>query len=182
MAEHENPDQWGAAGYPQEEVLLNDIRCGQSYVCVGEDGHVIGTFCFLIEQNGLPSDRDFTEGSWLDSSPYGIIHRLASDGSRKGTGTFCLEWAQEQCPHMRVYTHTANTPMRSLLIRQGFTQCGILHVQRDPFPRAAYEKFPGPEISKLMNRIYKVHQLFRITSAQAQKKQPVTAAFLLWCG
>ena len=145
MAEHGNPDQWGATGYPQEEVLLDDIRRGRSYVCVRDDGHIISTFCFLIEQNGIPSDRDFMEGGWLDSSPYGIIHRLASDGSQKGTGTFCLEWALEQCPHMRVYTHTANAPMRGLLVKQGFTQCGILHVQRDPFPRAAYEKLPDPE-------------------------------------
>ncbi len=144
MAEHGNPDQWGMTGYPQEEVLLNDIRSGSSYVCVNDDGGITGTFCFLTEQDGLPSDRDFTEGGWLDSSPYGIIHRLAVDGSRKGTGTFCLKWALEQCPHMRIYTHTANIPMRNLLVRHGFTQCGTLHVQRDPFLRAAYEKIPDP--------------------------------------
>jgi len=67
-------------------------------------------------------------------------HRLAGDGSEKGIGRFCLDWAFEQCKHLRVDTHTDNKVMQSLLGKAGFIKCGIIHVVEDNYPRFAYEK------------------------------------------
>ena len=77
---------------------------------------------------------------WADDSSYGVVHRLASDGSVKGTGAFCLDWAFSQCGHMRVDTHGDNTVMQNLLTKLGFERRGTIYVVEDPYPRFAYEK------------------------------------------
>lgn len=80
------------------------------------------------------------DGEWIGDADYGVIHRIASDGSVKGVGTFCINWAFEQCGHLRIDTHTDNKVMQNLLRKLGFTQCGIIHVVEDNYPRFAYEK------------------------------------------
>lgn len=51
---------------------------------------------------------DITDGDWLDSSAYGVVHRIAGDGSEKGIGSFCINWAFNQCKHLRIDTHGDN--------------------------------------------------------------------------
>ena len=141
MAEHGNPNQWGPTGWPPEEVLREDIESGHSYVCVDDSGRVAGTFYFIQGKDIEPTYRDITDGEWLDDSPYGVIHRLAADGTVKGTGRFCISWALEQCGHMRLDTHGDNKVMQRMLESMGFKRCGIIHVIEDNYPRIAYEKF-----------------------------------------
>lgn len=140
MKDHGNPRQWGPTHWPPQELICNDIRNGCSYVCIGEDEKIIGTFFFIYGDDIEPTYRSITEGSWQDDSPYGVVHRIASDGSVKGTGTFCLEWAYEQCGHLRIDTHGDNTVMQNLLNRLGFVRCGTIYVEEDNDPRRAYEK------------------------------------------
>ncbi len=45
MAEHGNPNQWGPTNWPPAALIHNDIKDGNSYVCVNEEGTVIGSFC-----------------------------------------------------------------------------------------------------------------------------------------
>ncbi|MBQ8129563.1 MAG: N-acetyltransferase, partial [Clostridia bacterium] len=47
MAAHGNPNQWGPTKWPPEELIQSDIRSGNSYVCVGDGGRVVGTFYFV---------------------------------------------------------------------------------------------------------------------------------------
>ena len=84
--------------------------------------------------------REITDGSWLDASPYGVVHRIASDGSEKGIGMFCLDWAYAQCGHLRIDTHGDNTVMQNLVKKAGFVHCGTIYVAEDNDPRLAYEK------------------------------------------
>ncbi len=42
-AEHGNPNQWGPTNRPPEELIRRDISGGNSYVCVNDEGTVIGT-------------------------------------------------------------------------------------------------------------------------------------------
>jgi len=140
MAAHGNPNQWGATRWPPEELLRGDIRSGRSYVCVNEAGRVIGTFFFAHGQDVEPTYRAITDGAWLDESPYGVVHRLAGDGSEKGIGAFCLDWAFAQCGHLRIDTHGDNTVMQSLAAKLGFLHCGTIYVEEDDDPRLAYEK------------------------------------------
>ena len=139
MADHGNPFQWGPTNWPPADLLKQDIASGKSYVCEHE-GRVIATFYFEQGKDIDPTYLKIEEGSWADDSSYGVVHRLASDGSVKGTGAFCLDWAFSQCGHMRVDTHGDNTVMQNLLTKLGFERRGTIYVVEDPYPRFAYEK------------------------------------------
>ena len=143
MAEHGNPNQWGSTNWPPEELIYSDIAEGNSYVCICE-GRIVGTFFFMQGIDIEPTYHVIEEGAWLGNNNYGVIHRLAGDGSVKGIGRFCIEWAFEQCGHLRVDTHEDNWIMKNLLKKCGFIYCGIIHVESDGSPRLAYEK-PGTE-------------------------------------
>ena len=141
MARHGNPRQWGATNWPPEALIRQDIANGDSYVCLNDEGKVIGTFFFVQGEDIEPIYRQITDGAWMDGSPYGVVHRIASDGSERGIGTFCLNWAYEQCDqHLRIDTHGDNTVMQSLLKKLGFVYCGTVYVEEDDDPRMAYEK------------------------------------------
>lgn len=140
MAEHGNPNQWGLTNWPPEALIRGDIRAGNSYVCLNNAGKVIGTFFFIHGKDVEPTYRKITDGSWIEDSPYGVIHRIAVDGSEKGIGTYCINWAYERCGHMRIDTHGDNTVMQNLLKKLGFVRCGTIHVEEDDNPRLAFEK------------------------------------------
>ena len=140
MAEHGNPNQWGPTNWPPEALLHRDIREGHSYVCVNSAGTVIGTFFFVQGEDIEPTYRSITEGSWRDGSAYGVVHRIASDGSEKGMGSFCINWAYAQCGHLRIDTHGDNRVMQNMLKKLGFVHCGTIYVEEDNDPRLAFEK------------------------------------------
>ena len=139
MAAHGNPNQWGPTNWPPEELIHRDISSGNSYVCEHE-GRVVGTFYFIQGKDIEPTYRDITDGAWRDDSPYGVVHRIASDGSEKGIGAFCLDWAFSQCGHLRIDTHGDNVVMQRLLTKLGFVPCGTIYVEEDNYPRIAFEK------------------------------------------
>ena len=139
MAEHGNPHQWGDTTWPPEDLIHADIADGNSYVCVHE-GRVVGTFFFIQGEDVEPTYRVIEDGQWLDHSPYGVVHRMAGDGTRKGVGQFCLQWSFGQCGHLRVDTHGDNVVMQRLLEKCGFIRRGTIYVVEDPYPRLAYEK------------------------------------------
>ncbi|MBR0468183.1 MAG: GNAT family N-acetyltransferase [Mogibacterium sp.] len=140
MAKTGNPDQWGPTNWPPESLIRNDINDGNSFVCVNDEDRIIGTFFFAKGDDIEPTYRDIADGAWTDSSAYGVVHRIASDGSEKGVGRFCIEWAFRQCGHLRMDTHPDNVIMQDLLTKLGFIRCGIIHVIEDDNPRYAYEK------------------------------------------
>ena len=138
MAEHGNPNQWGPTGWPPEDLLRSDIESGHSYVCE-YDGRIVSTFFFVQGEDVEPTYRKIYEGAWLDDSPYGVVHRVASDGTVRGAGKFCINWAIGQCGHLRMDTHGDNKVMQNLLESMGFIKCGIIYVDEDDYPRLAYE-------------------------------------------
>ena len=140
MAEHSNPNQWGPTGWPPEERIRRDIRDGNSYVCRNDEGEIIGTFFFIQGKEIEPTYREITDGAWLDDGPYGVVHRIASDRSQKGIGSFCIRWAYGQCGHLRIDTHGDNYVMQNLLRKLGFVHCGTIYVEEDDNPRLAFEK------------------------------------------
>jgi len=140
MAEHGNPNQWGPTNWPPEELIRRDIQSGSSYVCLNDDDMVIGTFFFIHGKDIEPTYRNITDGVWLNDSPYGVVHRVAGDGSERGIGAFCINWAFEQCGHLRIDTHGDNVVMQNLLKKLGFIHCGTIYVEEDDYPRLAFEK------------------------------------------
>ena len=140
MKNHGNPNQWGPTNWPPAELIHRDIAIGNSFVCVNDRGCVIGTFYYIFGDDIERTYREITDGAWSDPSPYGVVHRLAADGSEKGTGAFCLNWAYEKSGHLRIDTHGDNTVMQSLLKKLGFVHCGTIYVEEDTYPRLAFEK------------------------------------------
>ena len=134
-----NPMQWGDS-WPPAEAVRGDIDGGTAdcgYVCEHE-GRVVGVFFFAV---GDDPTYEVIDGAWLDDSPYGVVHRIATDGTVKGTGSFCLQWACDQHPHQRIDTHPDNAPMRHVLEKLGFVECGTIYVDAHEkhSPRVAYE-------------------------------------------
>lgn len=101
---------------------------------------MVGTFFFIHGNDVEPTYRVIMDGVWLDNSAYGVVHRLASDGSEKGVGAFCLNWAYEQCQHLRIDTHGDNIVMQNMAEKLGFVHCGTIYVEEDDYPRLAFEK------------------------------------------
>ena len=157
MAEHGNPDQWGATNWPPEALIRADIAEGNSYVCLSDDGRITGTFFYKQGRDVEPNYLKITDGGWLDDSPYGVVHRIASDGSEKGTGAFCINWAYGQCGHLRIDTHGKNTVMQKLLGKLGFVHCGTIYVEEDNDPRLAYEKSSLTEESRQEKKSYRFY-------------------------
>ena len=139
MAENGNPNQWGPTNGPPQELIRKDIEEHKSYVCE-DQGKIVGTFFFDQGENIEPCYLNIEDGSWQGNDTYGVVHRIASSGTVKGTGTFCMEWAYGQCGHLRADTHPDNKVMQRLLEKAGFVKCGIIHVVEDSYPRYAYEK------------------------------------------
>jgi len=140
MSEHDNPTQWGTV-WPPEALIRNDVAHGRSYVCE-QDGRIVGTFFFDCGAGVEPSYAVLEDGTWLSDDSYGVVHRIASDGSVPGTGSFCIEWAFEQCHHLRIDTHADNYVMQGLLAKLGFVLCGTIYVWDDGTrsPRLAFER------------------------------------------
>ena len=170
MASHGNPNQWGPNQWPPRELIEEDIRCGDSYVCVrsrdaadcacesnplagtasdraGENENpaatseeILGVFYFVFGEDIEPTYRLIEDGAWIRDGAYGVVHRIASGGNARGVGRFCIDWAYRQCHHLRIDTHTDNKVMQNLLGKMGFTHCGTIFVHEDNDPRLAYEK------------------------------------------
>ena len=81
MKNNGNPNQWEDR-YPEVSTVENDVKQGISYVCE-ENGKIVGTFVFFMGED--PTYRVIENGAWhSDQKPYGVIHRVASDGETKG--------------------------------------------------------------------------------------------------
>lgn len=139
MATHGNPNQWGPTNWPPEELIHADIAAEKSYVCLHEN-RIVGVFFYDYGEKIEPLYEDIKDGAWKNNDAYGVVHRIASDGSVKGIGSFCLNWAFDQCGHLRIDTHGDNVVMQNLLTKLGFIHCGTIYVLEDTYPRLAYER------------------------------------------
>lgn len=138
MKANGNPDQWGNV-YPSTELIQEDMEKGICYVCT-EGEHIAGVFVFF--QGEDPTYRVIREGNWHRNSPYGVLHRVASDGSIRGISKFCFDFAKENCDYLRIDTHKDNIPMQNTLAKNGFRKCGIIDTYSDTndgSPRIAYD-------------------------------------------
>lgn len=135
MASHGNPNQW-RDNYPSKEQVEQDITEEHSYVCV-ERGRIIAVFYYRLGSD--PTYADIYNGQWLAPAPYGVVHRITSDGTAPGAASFCLDWALKQCGNLRIDTHRDNIVMQNMLLKNNFHYCGIIHVS-DGSERLAYQK------------------------------------------
>lgn len=138
MAANGNPNQWGPTNWPPRSLIEQDIAQGKHHVCE-QDGRVVAAFYFDCGPHVDPCYDVIDDGAWIGCETYGVVHRIASDGSVPGAGSACIRWAYARCGHLRIDTHADNAPMQRLLTKLGFVRCGIIYVYEDHFPRIAYE-------------------------------------------
>jgi len=135
MRDNGNANQW-INGYPSIELITGDINDNSSYVCV-DDNQVVGVFRFTIGID--PTYVNIYEGQWLNEESYGVVHRIATASHKKGVATFCLNWCLEKCKNIKIDTHRDNNIMQNLLVKNGFSKCGIIYLE-DGAERLAYQK------------------------------------------
>ena len=135
MTDNGNPNQW-IDGYPSREIIAEDINNDSFYVCKNEEGSIVGAFTFIIGND--PTYEKIYCGKWLNDKPYGVIHRLASNGTTHGITKTCIEWCLKQIKNIRIDTHNDNKVMQSLLGKMGFEYCGIIHTHNGT-ERLAYQ-------------------------------------------
>ncbi|MBQ1407362.1 MAG: GNAT family N-acetyltransferase [Eubacterium sp.] len=142
MVEHGNPDQWASRNWPPEELIRENISDGSLYVLAGDEqdpADIAAVFCMEYGEHAEPC-YDEIEGSWLDDSPYAVIHHIASSAQGRGAGRRCLDWAYEKYGHVRLDTHEDNKVMQALVTKNGFSYRGIVYIGDGKLKRLAYEK------------------------------------------
>jgi len=135
-------NQW-QNNYPNEASIQKDIELGESYVVLDNES-IIGTFA-LSYRNESTYDIIY-DGKWLSNELYAVIHRIAIENSYKGKGISTLvikeveKWCLDKNIHsIKIDTHNDNQAMRKLLVKNGFSYCGIIYLL-DGNKRLAYEK------------------------------------------
>ena len=135
MRANGNPNQW-KDGHPSEALLTADMETGVLYVAE-EDGVPYGAFVLAVGPDPTYSRID-GEG-WSANSSYGVIHKVASDGSRRGFFHTVVTYAKERFSHLRIDTHADNLPMQKALAKEGFSHRGTIYLQNGD-PRLAYDR------------------------------------------
>jgi len=136
MRRNGNPTQW-SGGYPGKALLESDIGAGRLYVA--EDGDRVWG-CFVLMSGPDETYNIIESGSWGQDAPYGALHRVASDGTRKGLVAEAVCFAARQYSYLRIDTHRDNLPMQHAVEKLGFRKRGIIYVS-DGTPRIAYDRF-----------------------------------------
>ena len=143
MRQNGNMEQW-AGGYPGEAVLVKDIALGQLYA-IEEKGRIGGVF--MLAAGPDDTYAVIYGGAWGREQPYGVIHRIAGDGSIKGLLAKAVEFAGVRFDYLRIDTHAQNFPMQKALSKEGFAQRGVIYLH-DGNPRLAYDKLLKTEKEK----------------------------------
>lgn len=128
-----NPNQWGTSHPPMAQIE-QDIADNTLYV-ITENEIVHGVFYFAIEED--PTYLKIFDGGWRLDAPYGVIHRIAGDGTG-GIVQAAVDFAKEKIPYLRMDTHADNQVMQHVLTKNGFQRCGIIYLA-DGNPRIAFD-------------------------------------------
>lgn len=129
-----NANQW-INGYPQIELIEEDIDKSNCYV-VENEGEIVAVFAFIIGED--PTYNEI-EGSWLNDRPYGVIHRIGSNGKAKGIIPFVMDYAFKIVDNLKIDTHKDNAIMQHVLEKNGFKYCGIVTIE-DGTKRIAFQR------------------------------------------
>jgi hypothetical protein len=139
--------QWNLDdGYPQKEVLLNDINNKSCYV-LEKDNILISTMSvvFTVDENY----NEIYNGNWLTNDKYASIHRIAirNEYHHLKLGIYMLLEAENIVKDKNIYsikidTHKLNIPMTKTILNAGYTHCGTIILKRtaEDNLREAFEK------------------------------------------
>ena len=139
--------QWNLSdGYPQKEVLYNDIINKSCYV-LEENNLLIATMSIIFTP-----DENYNEifnGKWLTNTNYASIHRIAIRNThhKLHLGVKMLYEAEKivklnNITTIKIDTHKDNIPMTKTIHNAGYTHCGTIILKRtnEDNKREAFEK------------------------------------------
>lgn len=136
----EGSNQW-QDGYPNPDVIQNDINKETGYVLI-QDDLIVGYCAVLI--NDEPEYANII-GEWMTNSDFVVFHRVAISESYLGQGLakkmfgFIEEIALKlNVKSIKVDTNFDNGPMLYLFEKLGYTYCGEVYFRGSP--RRAFEK------------------------------------------
>ncbi len=137
----ERSNQW-QNGYPNLDVVKNDISNGFGYVIENNDNLIIGYVAII---NEIEPAYTAIEGKWLNDDPYIVIHRLAvaQDIKIKGLGTWAMTEIEKVAISkniltIKVDTNFDNVGMLRVFEKLGYHYCGEVYF--DGSPRKAFQK------------------------------------------
>ena len=134
MKAHGNPNQWGD-NRPEKSLTKDDIKNQRCYV-MEDEGHIFACFVFTIG-----SEKEY-ETKFPSKDKYGVIHRVASDKSKRGIVERIVDFAKGKVNLLRIDTHEDNKTMQNCIERQNFKRIGIIYLE-DKSPRILYELKEG---------------------------------------
>ena len=134
MKAHGNPYQWGD-DRPEKSLTKDDIKNQRCYV-MEDEGHIFACFVFTIG-----SEKEY-EAKFPSKDKYGVIHRVASDKSKRGIVERIVDFAKGKANLIRIDTHEDNKTMQKCIERQNFKRLGIIYLE-DKSPRILYELKEG---------------------------------------
>lgn len=134
MKAHGNPNQWGD-NRPEKSLTKDDIKNQRCYV-MEDEGNIFACFVFTIE-----FEKEY-EAICPSKVEYGVIHRVASDGSKRGIVELIVDFAKGKANLIRIDTHEDNKTMQNCIERQNFKRLGIIYLE-DGSPRILYELKEG---------------------------------------
>ena len=132
--------QW-QDGYPNPEVVANDIRKGAGYVLI-QEGLIIGYVAILINEE---PEYARLKGNWLTNVDFVVFHRVAVAETHLGKGVakelflHIEEFAREHgIKSIKADTNFDNKAMLYLFEKFQYSYCGEVTFRGTP--RRAYEK------------------------------------------
>ena len=136
MRQSGNMHQWGE-GYPSEAVIAADMERNGGFV-VEDEKKIVGYFAFL--QSPEPTYAKIYEGKWIDDTlPYHVVHRIASNPDAHGIFSSIMDFCFSHDTNIRIDTHRDNKIMQHVILKQGFSYCGIIYLLSGD-ERLAYPK------------------------------------------
>lgn len=134
MRSYGNVNQW-SDNYPSQATIEADIASDCSYVVKVNDA-IVATFYFVIADE--PTYTKIYDGEWKNNARYGVIHRVASNGTTRGVLRLIVDFCRTQIRDIRIDTHRDNSAMRKALTNYGFEYCGIIYLANGD-ERLAYQ-------------------------------------------
>jgi len=124
-------NQW-QNGYPNEQVVHEDIAKGYAYVLVDSDV-VIAYAAIIFDREPA---YDTIDGKWLTNGDYVVVHRVATSDAAKGKGaaTRLFELLEVLCLEKKVFSIKVDTiydnfRMMKLLDKLQYSYCGQIFFQ-----------------------------------------------------
>ena len=132
-------DQW-QDGYPSSDIIKNDIEKGIAYKLECNSK----TIAYFVITDGVEeSYNKIYNGKWACNGKYITVHRLmvSSDARGSGTATKIIDFVKDiakdkSVDSIRADTHNDNFPMKGLLLKCGFKECGTIYLTRGGIRRA----------------------------------------------